>query len=179
MKTKNNAQKTGNRKHQSRVLTIGVSLLAFGLVLSANSLMKSSTSTSNDEKMILAPVQLNSTFNEIGLNHNSLIASLNFEAVEKENNLELESWMINNSNFNGTNFSEQIETEKPLELQDWMTDISLFGNSSLNEEIENENTLQLEDWMIENPNFNTQHDAIEFEPELKIESWMTNASIWI
>lgn len=68
-----------------------------------------------------------------------------------ESKLELESWMLNESNWANFETSTYVVTEyseKSLEVEDWMLDQSNWLNENFQySTAEAENVLMLEDWM--------------------------------
>jgi hypothetical protein len=130
------------------------------------------------------------------------LISLNASLIEKEEAIELESWMTNESNFYSTT-SLEAETEKTIELESWMTNESNFY-STAGVEAETEKALEIEDWMVSDPvfekegkekgttknkSYGTVNGGKKFgnrtflmredkDPELKVESWMIDYRYW-
>ncbi len=72
------------------------------------------------------------------------------------------------------------ETETPLQMENWMTDEMIWSTSSKNIlgfPQETESTPEVENMMIDNATWNLNNTAND--PELKVESWMTNENFWI
>jgi hypothetical protein len=69
-----------------------------------------------------------------------------------DKSLNIEDWMLDESNFFGKTLTNEVVTEKSLELENWMTNQNYFGKifpkTFSNEEVKEEQ-LQLESWMIE------------------------------
>ncbi len=93
-------------------------------------------SYSETEKANTNPISL--------LSNSEVTISLPMYEVIEEEELELESWMIDNSHFNTFNLEEFEEMEQPMELEPWMQNENHFNN-----ETEKESPLKLEAWMTD------------------------------
>lgn len=93
--------------------------------------------------------------------------------TETEEALNLESWMMNESNFLAVPIIE-TENESAMEIESWMTDESVFNAISTNLETEQEEALGLESWMTDENTFYYSTPSIieETESALVIENWM-------
>jgi len=89
----------------------------------------------------------------------------NINAVDNENELEVEDWMLSPTEWNST-------------------EENLYNNnlSCLVTSVDLEDEIQLEPWML-NPNdvFWTQNIELAFsnEDEILLENWMTDAKLWL
>lgn len=152
MKTKVESQESKKVQH----VTLGMALISVSLMImsvAANAQERmSSYYASNAEgytallmdRTSLAPVK-----NEASFNASAYFAA--YLVAESETSLEIEEWMVDESNF-GTFISLEAEAEEALEMEEWMTDESKFYSS-----------VQI---------------AEETDGELKIEAWMLNSSLF-
>jgi len=83
--------------------------------------------------------------------HKSLV-NLEF-ATEQEEQLQIESWMINDNNWTSEAISTSQEAEESLSVEPWMTDENTWSSSN-------------------------EADTLVSEKALEVESWMTSESIW-
>lgn len=95
--------------------------------------------------------------------------------TESESAMEIENWMTNESVFNANSASLEIEQEEALELESWMTDENTFSNSSSNYTEETESALVIENWMITGNAFATTKCV---EQPLHLEAWMISEHTW-
>jgi hypothetical protein len=164
MKTNLNVQKA-----VTKTLAAGISLVLISITVNAQDFWKSVFENSSFNTIATAMVvsDLKTTkaesihFADAGL------------AVEAEEPLELESWMMEESTFN-TSLTVETEAEAPLSLESWMTREDVFEADFFNNEKEAENALELESWMTNDSNFeNTAIEIIEeTEEPLELENWM-------
>jgi hypothetical protein len=197
MKTKNNIQKTALR---TVAAATGLAILSF--TVNAQGLMKSLFE--NNEINHIAMVMENSNYNSLA--SNTFIGSFTnaetyaaYLAPETEETLNVEDWMVNESNFT-TMLQIETETESPLEVEDWMTNESKFGAFADMIEPANEEALNLETWMVDenhftgNENSNTVIETkanakvfststfffrdVVTESKLMVEDWMINQAVW-
>jgi len=92
---------------------------------------------------------------------NDLFAYDMYLVTEREEALEIENWMNNESLFNSFALIEEA-TEEALEMENWMTNGNLFySNSYL--EVENEKPLELENWMLDSKLYEDADEKIEKE----------------
>lgn len=185
MKTKNNTRETVNDQVRRMVLrgsAIIFSLALITLTVNAQDLWKQFSKTGAYEKMALLMADQSSETEKtdavfeaidaeisIKLNHSS--AAFSFE-TEQEDEMQLESWMIDESNFNATVDFNTIETEEALNVEDWMINNPNFSNEFAKESVELEKPLQIEAWMTMQDYFSPKESLTSEEPAVKIESWM-------
>jgi hypothetical protein len=142
MKTKNNVQKT----------VLNTSAVIISLVLI------SFTVTAQDFwKMVIT----NSSFNEIAL------AMADTHEKPKSQPVNNETWI--------EKLSPVEEQEQELAVEDWMKESSNFEASEILSQPEAESQLKVEDWMIDENHFGTGN---EIEMPLITEPWMYNERIW-
>ncbi|SHJ16284.1 hypothetical protein SAMN05444280_11255 [Tangfeifania diversioriginum] len=151
MKTKIESQESKKVQHVTLTMAlIFASLIIISVAVNAQESMKSYYASNAEGYTALSA-------NEPRLasaTEASFKASDSFAAlleIESENSLEVEEWMVNESNF-GTFISLEAETDEPLELEEWMTDEARF--------------------------YTTFEIAEEAEDELKVENWMLNGSLF-
>lgn len=135
MKTKNNVQKA-----VLRFAAVVVSFILISYTVSAQDFWKSflENSSFGHIAMVLADTETAATDLEKAIP----VADMEVE-TETEDILELESWMINEANFNISTFEIEEVAEDALELEPWMTNQELFQTAT-----ETDSALELEDWMV-------------------------------
>ena len=102
-----------------------------------------------------------------------------YAAVEAEETLDVENWMLAENNF-FTTVALEAEAENTLEVENWMTNESYFNGIASYFKVEAEETLKVEDWMQNTDYFGVQTVDVEEEPEadLELEAWMTDTKTW-
>ncbi len=197
MKTKNNVQKAVLKS-----LAVLTGLVLLSNTINAQGLWRMGYMNDNaDDEISLAmtgdryEVLTAMTSAKSSINYNSVYS---FTIEEKENEMELESWMTDADFFAAGNYSEE-EVESPMMLESWMTNKTYFEMSSylMNETDE---ALQVEDWMLDEKVFQanettppqTENQLVgkkvystkNFvyselkDPELKFEAWMFDTRHW-
>jgi len=73
--------------------------------------------------------------------------------------------------------SLEVETEDALEVEEWMLDETNFG-TFLHIEEATEEVLEIEDWMYDENVFSPNPVMEEFDAPLELEKWMTAESVW-
>ena len=139
MKTKNNVQKV-----TTRLLTLGLVLVALGISVNAQNLGKSLPLTISFKGMALAMVDNSTEYKSLSTGSDVYIS--NFD-VETEEALALEDWMTDEASFDVYTQYVQTEQEKALEVEAWMIDEATFNHWSFQFAEETESPLELEDWM--------------------------------
>jgi len=194
MKTKNNIQKTALT---SVAAATGLAILS--LTVNAQGSMKSlfENNEINNIAMVMEKTYNSFTSNNTTKSLTDAEAFATYLEKETEETLQLEDWMMNESNFTAA-FNIEAETENPLQVEDWMTNESAFDANSALLVIETEKELELEDWMFnENTFANTQNEntvtktsstiiststfvyrEVNIEEKLEVEHWMINPKIW-
>ena len=130
MKTKNNAQKTGNRKFRSSAIRVSTLIVGFVLIVTttfANGLRKHSHENNSSETVVTS---------------NAFVLET---SVEKK--LEIENWMINEKCFGSQTTGSEMEAEESLKVEDWMLTNQNFSEKAIIPE--RESVLKLEDWMLD------------------------------
>lgn len=102
------------------------------------------------------------------------------------NNAEVDNTSTSDKNFSSGDYLFFIEEakEENLELENWMLNEAIFTNGTFNLEVEIENSLELEKWMTDDATFNVAiKDTCElfkneFDEELILEDWIINDKIW-
>jgi hypothetical protein len=141
MKTKNNVQKTILRS-----VAVVVSFVLISLTVSGQDFWKK----------LLA----NSSFNEIAL-----------AMVETPKGTETSDLTSENFNFS----SVEITNDPTLELENWMLDESNFGTTVFEFAQESDNELKVEEWMLNDELFQVKE---EVGTSLELEPWMTSEKVW-
>lgn len=171
MKTKNNIQQTILKS-----LAVVVSLVIISFTVTAQDYWKSLLKSFDFNEMELAMVD------DISIDNREETNAYYFESLlikETEEALELERWMIDESNFI-TLFSIDEESESPLNIEDWMTDEAFFTANSFYIEVETEETLNLENWMTDANYFEPSPIQImeEADAKLDLEDWMLDEELF-
>jgi hypothetical protein len=94
-----------------------------------------------------------------------------------EPTMKLEPWMVNDQMWNrSSGFELSNEVDKFLGLEEWMINSALWEMTIA----ETEEALTLEGWMLNDTLWvpNSFVSTLEKDRESKIESWMTDATIW-
>jgi len=121
MKTKNNVQKA-----VLRTAAVIVSFVLISFTVSAQDFWKRLLINSSFNEIAIAMIETTGE-TELPENTNSgNTADFYFDAVY-EPHLELENWMISDTYFSGIEIYSGIETESMLQLQDWMLNESNFN----------------------------------------------------
>lgn len=147
MKTKNNIQKTA-----IKLSVVIVSFVLISLTVNAQDLHEDFLTNNSFKVLAFAKVE-NPKANKTIASDKNLSISKYSDFLEEsiEENLEVETWMINENLFAVT-IDFEVEAENQLELENWMLDDTLFNNTSL---------------LIN-----------EFEEKLTIENWMLDYKLW-
>jgi len=173
MKTKDNVQKTIKKS-----LAVAASILLISLTVNAQDFWKTILENNSFNTIAMAMVEVDevSSVSRETSGSPDMDAFAKYLDIEKEDELELESWMI--SNFSTPMNTVETEAENKLELEDWMMDENNFDVYPFNFGIENEKPLELENWMLNDLNFNRFEFQETDEEEARLESWMTNNVFW-
>lgn len=148
MKTINNIQKIAQK-----TIAIVASFILISLTVSAQNFWKEFVSTSQFEEIVFAYTENTTASKTVSSNENlSSSRFLTFFELEIEEELELEDWMVNETNFVTTFLYIEELVESQLELENWMIDEIHFKGyelfSKLIYTIEDEQGLELESWML-------------------------------
>ncbi len=160
------------QKSISKSLAVVTSIALISISLNAQDLDYSLFEKISFNKNPLAMIH---TSTKTSLESTTVNALAALTETETEDALQLEDWMMNESNFSTIALVE-TETESPLELESWMTDESLFEAHPPYLGVETEDALKLESWMTDENNFsNTSFQFTEeTEKALELENWMLN-----
>lgn len=154
MKTINNAQKTENRNLKNttaKTFAIVASLVLISLTVSANGFWKQ--------------ILVNNAYGKMAaliMNQTNEPASPLFAQPTSE--------MPSNA------YLFETDKEAELPVENWMTTNRYFTTNALIDQVTPEKSLEIESWMIDNPYFS--NPAVETEPALQIETWMTSKTLW-
>lgn len=173
MKTKNNIQKT-----VLRVVAL-TGLIILGFTVNGQYELNSLFGTNETNNMAMALGKKNINYGTTLANIRNFADANSFSAnlaEETEEPLQLEDWMMDETNFSMMNLIE-AETESSLEIEDWMTKENNFDINTFYMVEEIEEPMKLEDWMMNETSFSMMNliDA-EIESPLEIEDWMTKDS---
>ncbi len=185
MKTTNNAQKTENTQVRTVILRGGAvifSIVLLSWTVAAQDFWKELLTNNTYGKMAQLMVSQSAESNKVDAIFDAADADLTAKSnrtsemmVDEtltEKNLEVESWMTNESLFIAKTDYSNTETETELAIESWMTDRSYFTGNSFEVAEEKEVALAIENWMLQDEYFVPAELAIENEPELQIETWM-------
>jgi hypothetical protein len=136
MKTKNNVQKA-----VLRFAAVVVSFILISYTVSAQDFWKRFLENSSFGHIAMAMVETEAIEPD-AYSFDSGALTMHFEA-EAENSLELEGWMLDESNFIKSAFDFEQISDEVLELEPWMLNQDLFQTTT-----ETETSLELESWMV-------------------------------
>ncbi len=181
-KQEEKVMKTRNSKLQKTEFTSVPSLIVFVaavMVLSAKATATEVITSLYTRTEALAEVLASEKDAEMNienwmLNESNFFYTSRLEAIN-DASLEMESWMMNANVFTAAYFLE-TETEKALNVAEWMRDESNFlPVSSI--ETEMEDALKIENWMMNTESFNVEFSWItETDEVLNVEEWMLNGN---
>lgn len=126
MKTKNNVQKTKNnvQKTVSRSLAVVVSFVLISFTVTAQDFWKTVLTNSSFNQIALAMVKTPTKPNIPASSSKPNTPTFMYENVY-EASLEVEDWMTSNAFFKPI-VIHQVEKENALQVEKWMLDESLF-----------------------------------------------------
>ena len=158
----------------SKSMAVIISIALISISLNAQDFNYSTFEKINFNETTLAMADNSTKTSFSSTNSNALIVF-----TETEEALQLEDWMMDESNFSALNLLA-TESESPMELESWMTNESVFNSGSSYLEVENEEALVLESWMTDESNFNKSSFQLigETEKALELENWMLNEDLF-
>ncbi|MEN8118049.1 MAG: hypothetical protein ABFS16_13780 [Bacteroidota bacterium] len=176
MKTRNNVQKAITKS-----LAVLISLVLISITVNAQNFWKTVLENNSFSQIAMA-MTVKTEASPASADANSTTEASAYAemlAVETEEALELEDWMVNENNFFLTLFVE-TEVESELEMEEWMTSDRLFDVYASYLEVEAEEALEVEEWMLNEDKFGVKSVEITEENEegLELESWMTDKKVW-
>lgn len=140
MKTTNNVQKTENMKIETtkmKSFAVVIGLVLISISVSAGGFFKTQFIGQENERLLAY-----TTASEINLASNAF-----FLETSAEKKLELESWMTDVNYFSARMTDLAVETEEFLRVEDWMlTNQNFSGTTIVNE---SDSDLQVEAWMLD------------------------------
>ena len=139
MKTKSNVQ-----KKTTKLLTLVLMMSVVSLSVSART---SGESTLRDASAGSFTHELNGHGIKKNASSSSADIFASYLVEEKEEALELEAWMTNETRFDVYSQYSQIEEEEALEVEAWMTNESIFNHWTFQFAEETESQQELEAWM--------------------------------
>jgi hypothetical protein len=164
MKTTNNAQKTENKKLEnpvSKTFAVVLSLVLISLTVSANGFWKQLLVNNTYGKMATLMVDQQKE-------NEALLAFSTQSAFAPASESTIATGL----------FGIETAKEKNLEIESWMTNETYFGSNLMNNQVAQEKPFEIENWMIDNIYFNLPVVAAESEPALQTEAWMLDDKIW-
>jgi len=166
MKTKNNVQQAILKS-----LAVVFSFVLISMTVNAQGFWKSIYENNGFKDIALAMIEVN-TESTSELNDATTYSA--FTEVESDEALELENWMMTETNFVAiSSFVE--ESESALNIEDWMTDDNYSNPSTFQFNEETDNKLEIEDWMLNDNSISVPSDN---EQPLALEDWMIHGKAW-
>lgn len=173
MKTRNNVQKAILKS-----AAVIVSLVLISFTVNAQDFWKSLF-----ENEAISQIAMAMTSNDSGSRNATESSTSTYDAVEAEEALKVEDWMMNDANFEAYNFAE--ETEAPMEVESWMTNDNVFNAPAASYTVEIESPMHVENWMVNDKVFEVENhltsavviEKLE-EPKMQLENWMINKNVW-
>lgn len=135
--------------------------------VSAQGISKNSTAIGNHETIFVKTEQTSLIAMNSELHGKSRAAATMTVNLVTEEALKLESWMLNENNFNTYSLLEEATDEK-AELENWMINEKLFEVTSISIIEETDSKLEVENWML-------NEKAFEVKSQLKI---ITNTGVF-
>lgn len=108
---------------------------------------------------------------ESWMKDDALFAVVETPAIDNENELSLEGWMISSDGFETESAALATDAEPALSIEPWMTNDASFSTGNLT--VESDNALELENWMIDQATFGPKPSY-----SLKLEAWMADSKRW-
>ncbi len=171
MKTKNNVQKT-----ITKTLAVIISLVLISLTVNAQDFWRTVLENNSFSHIAIAMVDKNEAAT---LADSYSDDYLKYGANDNDKALEIENWMMNESNF-FTTLNVETDEEGTLEIENWMTNEGLFNGIATLSETEQDEILPVEDWMKDTDYFGVVTVELEEESDntLQLENWMTDSKVW-
>lgn len=139
MKTTNNVQKTENKKIETTTMksfAVVIGLVLISISVSAGGFFKTQLIGQDNERLLAY-----TTTSEVNRANKAI-----FLETSAEKSLELESWMTDVTYFGSQMNDLAVETEESLSVEDWMlADQNFSGTTIMNE---SDMDLQVEAWML-------------------------------
>ncbi|WP_319482290.1 hypothetical protein [uncultured Draconibacterium sp.] len=176
MKTTNNVQKAITKS-----LAVIISLVLISITVNAQDFWRTVMENNSFSQIAMAMTD-NSEASSASADASSttdMSAYAKYTAVEAEEALDVENWMLAEDNF-FTTVEVATEAENALEVENWMTNESFFNGMASYFKVETEEALEVEDWMQDTNYFGVLTVNIKEETEgaLELEAWMTDAKTW-
>ncbi|NCB06955.1 MAG: hypothetical protein EOM73_02185 [Bacteroidia bacterium] len=178
MKTKNNVQKT-----KSKTLAVIISLVLISFTVKAQDFWKSVST--NDNYNTIAMIDHNFAPTATGLKsvNSSTNATTAYAELEKEEELEVEDWMLN-EDFFPTLLNMEDELEEPMQLEVWMLDDNFFVEDepkNTNDQNRVSSSKDNSQFIIWNNNKYGNRAIIivnDRDNQLELEPWLFDSKIW-
>jgi len=164
MKTTNNAQKTENKKIEnpvSKTFAVVLSLVLISFTVSANGFWKHLLVNNTYGKMATLMVDQQK-------GHEKLLAYA--APITVARSAEISS--------TANLFMLETAKEQSLEIESWMADETYFVSNVVTNPVEPEESLTVEAWMTDSSLFNNPANDTESEPAMETEAWMLDKNIW-
>ena len=145
MKTRNNVQKAITKS-----LAVIISLVLISITVNAQDFWKTVLENNSFSQiaMVMAEPTEASPVSADATTTNDADAYAELFVVESEESLDLENWMMNETNF-FTSVEIETEVESGLELENWMINESLFDGTAAYFELETEESLEVRKIVIQ------------------------------
>ncbi|WP_303920256.1 hypothetical protein [Draconibacterium sediminis] len=176
MKTRNNVQKAITKS-----LAVIISLVLISITVNAQDFWRTVMENNSFSQIAMAMTD-NTEASSASADASSttdMSAYARYAAVDAEEELDVENWMLAENNF-FTTVDVAIEAEEALEVENWMTNESYFDGMASYFKVDTEETLEVEPWMQNTEYFGVISVEVEEETEaaLEVEPWMTDAKNW-
>ncbi|WP_320110443.1 hypothetical protein [Draconibacterium orientale] len=176
MKTTNNVQKAITKS-----LAVIISLVLISITVNAQEFWRTVMENNSFSQIAMAMTD-NTEASSASADASSttdMSAYARYAAVDAEEALDIENWMLAENNF-FTTVNVETEVEEALEVENWMTNESYFDGMASYFKVETEEALQVEEWMTDSNFFGVLSVDVEEETEaaMEVEAWMTDAKTW-
>lgn len=163
MKNETNGKKNLREEKVMKTNFKNIAAVILGLItisVSAQGISNNSTAIDNNETILAKTEQASFIAMNTAMPGKAKAATTMTIQLETEEALHIESWMLNENNFNAYSFLEEATDEK-AELESWMTNEKLFEVVTISIFSETDGKLEVENWML-------NEKAFEVESRLKI-----------
>src|SRR5690554_1580478 len=172
------------QKEGVKLLTVSTTLFATLFLLGAQGSVTGSKSFYNNEHALPDITKDEIASSSFPGNEASIAISLKYLELEKESDMEIESWMTKTENFDA--ITVKTSPDEDLNLEDWMFNDSIFTttNMAVKTVIFSEAKPAMQNQKVDVKISDAKTDSktpqlYEMnDTELKFESWMFDKSIW-
>lgn len=150
MKTTNNVQKA-----ITKTMAVIISLVLISITVNAQDFWRTVMENNSFSQIAMAMTDNTeaSSASADATSTTDMSAYARYAAVEAEEALDVENWMLAENNF-FTTVNVETEVEEALEVENWMTNESYFDGMAGYFNVETEEALQVEEWMTDAKTWN-------------------------